>query len=166
MGGSRRPADDRPAAPVTVSPAFLIPLGVSAVLGVAGGMAFRWAGPEQAWNILTAAFLWTLIAAAGTTIGRFAGERVRRGNWRHGMRLALTQSFPLTTVFVLAAAVAGARGLFAAVPVLYGCTLVVGLSVGALGVLTSPWSAHKGARAGAQGRAGEDRTGRGAGERK
>ena len=130
---------------MTVSPAFLIPLAVSAVLGAVGGGALRWAAPVQGWNIFTAAFLWTLIAAAGTTIGRFAGERLRRGSWRRGLWLAHLQSFPLTTVFLLvsAAVSAGAALRLTVVPVLYACTLVVALALAALGVLTSPYRDHR-----------------------
>ncbi len=127
---------------MSVSPAFLIPLAVSAVLGAIGGSAFRWAAPLQAWNIFIAAFLWTLLAAAGTTIGRFAGERLRRGNWRRGLWLAHLQSFPLTTVFLLAAALGSAGAALgpSVIPVLYACTLVVALALAALGVLTSPFT--------------------------
>ncbi|NCC31736.1 MAG: hypothetical protein EOM24_06870 [Chloroflexia bacterium] len=122
-----------------VSPAFLIPLGVSALLGVIGGTAFLWAGREQAWNLFTAAFLWTLIAAAGTTIGRFAGERVRRGNWRRGLWLAHTQTFPLTTVFLGVALLVGAPSGGSVVVILYLCTLVVAVAMSLLGVLSSPY---------------------------
>ncbi len=124
-----------------VSPAFLIPLAVSVALGAIGGSAFHWAGPLRAWNIFIAAFLWTLIAAAGTTIGRFAGERLRRGRWGRGLWLASAQSFPLTTTFLLVAAAASAGAALGptVVPVLYSCTLLVALFVGALGVLTSPF---------------------------
>lgn len=126
---------------MSVSPAFLIPLAVSAVLGAIGGSAFRWAAPAQAWNIFIAAFLWTLIAAAGTTIGRYAGERLRRGQWRRGLWLAHLQSFPLTTAFLLVAAAASAGAALSptVVPVLYACTLVVALALAALGVLSSPY---------------------------
>jgi Kef-type K+ transport system membrane component KefB len=123
------------------SPAFLIPLVVSAFLGAIGGSAFRWTTPEQAWNIFTAAFLWTLISAAGTTIGRFAGERLRRSQWRRGLWLAHLQSFPLTTVFLLVAAPlsAGAALVPSLLPVLYGATLAVALALATLGVITSPY---------------------------
>lgn len=123
-----------------VSPAFLIALAVATVLGLVGGSGFLWAPPRRAWEILTAAFLWTLISAAGTTIGRFFGERVRRGNWRRGLWLAGVQSFPLTTLFLVAAALVGGPGtLAAALPVCYSATLAVALCTGALGVLTSPF---------------------------
>jgi hypothetical protein len=125
---------------MTVSPVFLISLAVSAILGSLGGVAFRMADPIPAWNIFIAAFLWTLIAAAGTTIGRFAGERVRRGNWRRGLWLAHVQSFPLTTVFLLVAASLGGALAPSVIPVLYGCTLVVALVMAAIGVLTSPYT--------------------------
>lgn len=126
---------------MSVSPAFLIPLAVSALLGAIGGSAFRWAGSSVAWNIFIAAFLWTLIAAAGTTIGRFAGERLRRGHWRRGLWLAHLQSFPLTTVFLLVAVVFSAELTLgpAVAPVLYACTLAVALALAILGVLTSPY---------------------------
>jgi hypothetical protein len=125
---------------VAVSPAFLIPLAVSALLGAVGGGAFGWAAPQLAWNILTAAFLWTLISAAGSTIGRCAGERLRRGRWGRGLWLAHLQSLPLTTAFLLAAALVGAAPqALAAAPVLFACTLVVALSVGASWALTSPY---------------------------
>jgi hypothetical protein len=128
-------------AAAAVSPAFLIPLGVSAVLGLIGGSAFHWAG-GRAWDIFIAAFLWTLISGAGSAIGRFVGERVRRGDWRRGLWLAVAQSFPLTTVFLLAAALAGAEpALLTIAPVPYACTLAVALTVAALGVLTSPYRA-------------------------
>jgi hypothetical protein len=47
------------------SPAFLISAVVGLILGLIGGSAFLWATPRRAWEIFTAAFLWTLIAAAG-----------------------------------------------------------------------------------------------------
>jgi hypothetical protein len=126
-----------------VSPVFLIAFTVSAALGLAGGSGFLWAAPQRAWEIFTAAFLWTLISAAGTTIGRFFGERVRRGGWRHGLWLAAVQSFPLTTVFLLTAtAVAALAGSWIAVeaaPICYAGTLAVALVTGPIGVLTSPF---------------------------
>lgn len=129
-----------PRRPPAVSPAFLIPLAVSALFGLAGGAALRWLAPPQAWNLFTAAFLWTLIAAAGTTIGRYAGERLRRGQWRRSLWLAHLQSFPLTTTFLLVAALVSAEtALLPAAPVLYACTLTVALSLFVLGVLTSPY---------------------------
>lgn len=127
---------------MSISPVFLIPMVVSGILGAVGGSAFRWAAPEQAWNIFIATFLWTLIAAAGTTIGRFAGERLRRGHWRRGLWLSHIQSFPLTTVFLLIAVAtsAGAALLPSVVPILYTCTLIVALAMAAMGVLTSPYT--------------------------
>lgn len=124
---------------IRVSPVFLIPLAVSALLGMIGGGSFRWAGEPQAWNIFTAAFLWTLISAAGTTIGRFAGERLRRGAWGQGLRLAAIQSFPLTTSFLLISLLLGAPLAPAVGVVLYSCTLVIALFVAILGVMTSPY---------------------------
>lgn len=123
------------------SPVFLLALAISAGLGVVGGGALRWATGPQAWNLFTAAFLWTLIVAAGTTIGRFFIERLRRGNWRHGLWLAHVQSFPLTTVFLLVAALisAGAALTGFAVPVFYASTLAVAVTLSLLGVLTSPF---------------------------
>jgi hypothetical protein len=125
------------------SPALLIPLGVSALLGTIAGSAFYWAGPVRVWNVFTAAFLWTLISAAGTTIGRYSFERLRRGQWRRGLAIALVQSLPLTTIFLLVAALVAARWRLIpdVAPVLYACTLVVALAGAALGVLTSPY--HK-----------------------
>jgi hypothetical protein len=126
--------------PARVSPAFLIALGVGLLLGLLGGSAFHWAAPRRAWELATAAFLWTLISAAGTTIGRFFVERVRRGSWRHGLWIAAAQSFPLTTVFLLAAVlVAGPAILAPSAPIAYAATLAVALITGALGVLTSPF---------------------------
>lgn len=122
------------------SPAFLIPLGVSAILGAIGGSAFQWAQhPERAWEIFTAAFLWTLISAAGTTIGRLVGERIRRNQWRRTLWLAHVQSFPLTTVFLLVA-IPFSRGAVlvpSLLPVLYASTLAIALFMAALGVLTA-----------------------------
>jgi hypothetical protein len=127
-----------------ISPVFLIALAVSAALGLAGGAGFIWAGPQRAWEIFTAAFLWTLISAAGTTIGRFFAERVRRGGWRHGLWLAAAQSFPLTTAFLLAAAgVATLSGSWIAVeaaPICFAGTLAVAIVTGPLGVITSPFT--------------------------
>ncbi len=124
-----------------VSPAFFIPLAVSAILGAIAGAALRWAAPQQGWNIFIAAFLWTLIAAAGSTIGRFAGERIRRGQWCRGLWLAHLQSFPLTTIFMLVATLLSARFtlLPTVMPVLYAATLVVALTLALLGVMTSPY---------------------------
>ncbi|MEI7772172.1 MAG: hypothetical protein WCI67_19425 [Chloroflexales bacterium] len=126
-----------------ISPIFLTALAISAALGLAGGSAFHWAAPQRAWEIFTAAFLWTLIAAAGTTIGRFYGERVRRGNWRHGLWLAAAQTFPLTTVFLLAAATvaafAGSWIAIEAAPICYASTFAVAFVTGPLSVITSPF---------------------------
>jgi hypothetical protein len=126
-----------------ISPVFLIAIAVSCVLGLAGGSGFVWAAPQRAWEIFTAAFLWTLISAAATTIGRFFGERVRRNNWRRGLWLAATQSFPLTTIFLLTASVvaamAGSWIAAEAAPICYAGTLAVALVTGPLGVLTSPF---------------------------
>jgi hypothetical protein len=126
----------------SISPAFLIAIGVSALLGAIGGSAFHWAGLVRAWEILTAAFLWMLIASAGTIIGRFFGERVRRGEWRRGLWISAAQSLPLTTVFLGVATPIAAPAVWilpAATPPLYGVTLVVALVCGGLGVLTSPF---------------------------
>jgi len=130
-----------PQAAPHVSPAFLVALAVSALLGAIGGSAFRWAQPAQAWNLFIAAFLWTLISAAGTTIGRCAGEKLRRGNWRRGLWIAHAQSLPLTTLFLLVATLVGpGLALIPAVaPVLFGATLVVALALAALCVLGSPY---------------------------
>lgn len=122
-----------------VSPAFLIPLAVSALLGAGGGSAFAWSAGQRAWEILTAAFLWTLIAAAGTTIGRFAGERLRRGEWRRGLRIAATQSLPLVTAFLLCAAAVGAPIGPSVAPLAFGAALLVAGTTGVLGILTSPY---------------------------
>jgi hypothetical protein len=126
-----------------ISPVFLIALAVSVALGLVGGSAFYWAAPQRAWEVFTAAFLWTLIASAGTTIGRFFGERVRRGNWRHGLWLAAAQSFPLTTAFLLAATgVATLSGSWIAIeaaPICFAGTLAVAIVTGPLGVMTSPF---------------------------
>ncbi|PDW03102.1 hypothetical protein [Candidatus Viridilinea mediisalina] len=121
------------------SPAFLIPLGVSAILGAIGGLAFQWVHTERAWELFTAAFLWTLISAAGTTIGRLVGERVRRNQWRRALWLAHVQSFPLTTVFLLVA-IPFSRGAVlvpSVLPVLYGSTLAIALFMTVLGVVTA-----------------------------
>lgn len=123
------------------SPAFLISLAVSALLGLIGGSAFHWAA-SRSWSIFTAAFLWTLIASAGTTIGRFSIERLRRGAWRKGLWLAMVQSFPLTTIFLLVAAPFARGSVFqpSVIPVLYACTLAIALLVGLFGILTSPFT--------------------------
>lgn len=123
-----------------VSSVFLVSLAVSVILGLLGGSGFLYALPQRAWEIFTAAYLWVLIVSAGTLIGRFFYERVRRGNWWRGLWLAGVQSFPLTTVFLLAAsAVAGATILSSALLVCYTSTLVIALSIGGLNVLTSPF---------------------------
>ncbi|RRR74773.1 MAG: hypothetical protein EI684_06290 [Candidatus Viridilinea halotolerans] len=121
------------------SPVFLIPLAVSAILGAIGGSAFQWLHPQRAWEIFTAAFLWTLISAAGTTIGRFVSERLRRDQWRRALWLAHVQSFPLTTIFLLVAIPFSLRAILvpSILPVLYGATLVEALALAALGVFTS-----------------------------
>lgn len=127
--------------PPHISPAFLIALAVATLLGLIGGSGFHWAAPRRAWEILTAAFLWALIASAGTTIGRFFGERVRRGEWRRGLWLAGVQSFPLTTLFLLAASLVGGLAILpAAIPFCYAATLAVALCTSVVGVLSSPFT--------------------------
>lgn len=126
--------------PARISLIFLIALTVAALLGIVGGTAFRWAASQRAWEILTAAFLWSLILSAGTTIARFYIERVRRGNWRRGLWLAGAQSFPLTTLFLLAASLVGGLTILpAAIPFCYVATLAVALLNSTLGVLKSPF---------------------------
>lgn len=129
-----------------ISPAFLVALAVSALLGTIGGSAFFWASPGRAWNILIAAFLWTLISAAGTTLGRYVGERLRRGAWRRGLWIAGAMSFPLTTAYSLFAfsLIATAEASLRPTPIIilpffYGATLFLALSVGLGWVLTSPF---------------------------
>jgi hypothetical protein len=124
-------------------PVFLIAAGVSALLGAIGGSAFLWAVPQSAWNVFTAMFLWTLITSAGTTIGRYAGERLRRGEWRRGLRIAAIQSLPLVTIFLgvamIPAAVAGVDLAPRTAPMLYAGTFALGLFMAVLGVLSSPF---------------------------
>jgi hypothetical protein len=126
-----------------ISPAFVIAAAVSAILGGIGGSGFLWAVPQTAWNLFTAMFLWTLITSAGTTIGRYTVERLRRGEWRRGLRIAAVQSVPLVTIFLfvaaLPAAVAGVDLAPRTAPVLYAGTVTVGLFMAVLGVLSSPY---------------------------
>jgi hypothetical protein len=126
-----------------ISPAFVIAAAVSAILGGIGGSGFLWAVPQTAWNLFTAMFLWTLITSAGTTIGRYTVERLRRGEWRRGLRIAAVQSVPLVTIFLfvaaLPAAVAGVDLAPRTAAVLYAGTVTVGLFMAVLGVLSSPY---------------------------
>jgi hypothetical protein len=126
-----------------ISPAFVIAAAVSAILGGIGGSGFLWAAPQPAWNLFTAMFLWTLITSAGTTIGRYTVERLRRGEWRRGLRIAAVQSVPLVTIFLfvaaLPAAVAGVDLAPRTAAVLYAGTVTVGLFMAVLGVLSSPY---------------------------
>lgn len=126
---------------MSISPALLIALGVSSLLGLAGGAGLRWAAPEQGWNLFTAAFLWTLITAAGTTIGRFTVERVRQGEWRRALRIALIQSLPLTTSFLFVAGLLsmGLALTAATLLIFYGVTLTLALVLTVLGVVSSPF---------------------------
>ncbi|MFV9505041.1 MAG: hypothetical protein AB4911_10810 [Oscillochloridaceae bacterium umkhey_bin13] len=126
---------------MSLSPAFVIALAVSSLLGFAGGAGLRWAGPEQGWNLFTAAFLWTLITMAGTTIGRFTVERVRQGEWRRAIRIALIQSLPLTTIFLIVATLLSTgEALSAAAPLIfYGVTVILALVLIVLGVVGSPF---------------------------
>jgi hypothetical protein len=128
---------------VPVSPALLIAAAVSALLGAIGGSGFLWAMPQTAWNLFTAMFLWTLMTSAGTTIGRYAVERLRRGEWRRGLRIAAMQSLPLVTIFLAVAMIpAAAAGVDLArrtAAVLYAGSSGIGLFLAVLGVLSSPY---------------------------
>ncbi|NJN19701.1 MAG: hypothetical protein HC822_27415 [Oscillochloris sp.] len=124
------------------SPALLISLAVTTVLGLIGGLAFRGGNDMEAWNLFIAMFLWTLISAAGTIIGRFSIERVHRGDWQHGLRLASVQSFPLMICFSGIAALCGAPIVGSTIFILFGSTLIVALTVCILGVLTSPFKRY------------------------
>lgn len=128
---------------MVVSPVFVIAAGVSAILGAVGGSGFLWAMPQTAWNLFTAMFLWTLITSAGTTIGRFAGERLRRGEWRRGVRIAAMQSLPLVTIFLgvamIPATLAGIDLAPRTAPMLYAGSAAIGGFVAVLGVLSSPY---------------------------
>jgi hypothetical protein len=109
------------------SPAFLVALAVSAVLGAIGGLALRLLDPPFDWNVFTAAGLWMLISAAGTTIGRASGEKLRRGDWRRAFWLAGVQTLPLATVFLLVAALLGPGFplIPAVAPALFGAAIVL-----------------------------------------
>jgi hypothetical protein len=131
---------------MTVSPPFLIALLVSAVLGLLGGSGFYWLGPTRAWNIFIAAFLWTLITAAGTTLGRYVGERLPRGRWRRTFWIASVMSFPLTAVYALIAfrlilgtPMAAPPQPAVVLPFFFAATLLVALCVGLSWVLSSPF---------------------------
>lgn len=129
-------------------PPLGVALAVSAVLGAIGGSAFHWAG-GRAWDVFIAAFLWTLIAAAGTALGCYVGERLVRGAWRRGAWIAGLLTFPLTTVYSLVAFSFSATAesqrrpdAVAVLPVFYLATLVVAIFLGLSWILTSPFR-HK-----------------------
>lgn len=135
----------------------LVGLGLSTLLGLVAGSAFYWAVPERAWSIFLAGFLWTLMVAAGTALVRCVRERLGRGDWWHGLAVGCEMTFPLTTLYMLAVAlvtvglpanetaqvgsvlVATRPNLLAIAPVFYASSLVVGVVVGPVYVLTSPF---------------------------
>ncbi|GEM_PF-655447 len=140
-----------------LSAVHLAGLGISTLLGVVAGSAFYWAAPERAWNIFLAGFLWTMIVAAGTALVRCVRERLPRGAWVRGIAMGCEMTFPLTTLYMLAVALLtlgipadeatqvgnvmlAARPDFLAVaPVFYAASLVLGVVVGPVYVLTSPF---------------------------
>jgi hypothetical protein len=125
---------------------LLVALSVSALLGLIGGSAFYWAGPTRAWNIFVAAFLWTLIASAGTTLGCYVGERLPRGQWSRTFWVAGVLSFPLTIVYALVAfwlihgtPLAAPPQPNSVLPFFFAATLAVALCVALSWALSSPF---------------------------
>lgn len=152
--------DRQPQAGWRLSPALLVAMAVSVVLGLIGGSAYLWA-PERAGSLFMAMFLWTLLSATGTALARCVIERVRRGELKRGLLIGFEMSFPLTTCYLVTvalvsagapveAAVPGADVLtamrpdvLAVAPICYAATLVVALITGPLYALTSPFQTFK-----------------------
>jgi zinc transporter ZupT len=129
-----------------IAPPLLVALLVSALLGLIGGSGFYWAGPTSAWNIFVAAFLWTLIASVGTTLGCYVGERLPRGQWWRTFWVAGVMSFPLTIVYALVAfwlirgtPLAAPPQPNNVLPFFFAATLAVALFVALSWVLSSPF---------------------------
>ncbi len=138
----------------------LVGFGVSSVLGVLAGSSFVWANPRQAWSVVLAGFLWTLIVAVATTIVRYVRERLRRGEWTRGLLVSFEMALPPVTIYMIAA---GLMSMLApetetmlvsgvmmsarpdwlmVVPVFYAAALAAALVIGLLYILTSPYAAH------------------------
>jgi hypothetical protein len=104
-----------------------------------------------------AGFLWTMIVAAGTALVRCVRERLPRGAWVRGIAMGCEMTFPLTTLYMLAVAlvtlgvpadgatqvgnvmIAARPDFLAVAPVFYAASLVLGVVVGPVYVLTSPF---------------------------
>lgn len=131
-------------------------MGISSMLGLIGGSAFLWAGPDRAWDVFMAGFLWTLLVAVGSGLFRCFTERLRRGEWKRGIAIGCEMSFPLTTLYMVAAAlitalisedyvlhngtvVTSKPDMLLVAPLFYACTLVVAIVIGPVYVLTSPF---------------------------
>jgi hypothetical protein len=155
---------DSPPQPWRFSPAIPVAVAVSVVLGLIGGAAFVWGTPQRAWNAFFATFFWMLISVAGTSLVRCMRERVRRGEWRRGLRISCEMGFPLTTAYLATVALVSAAAgpamvpladgstvpsrpdMLVVAPVCFAFTMVVILLTGPLYAFTSPFRRATGDR--------------------
>jgi hypothetical protein len=96
-----------------------------------------------------------LIIATATGLARSMRERVQRGDWRHGLAIGCEMTFPTTTVYLLAVALAslgaadvtllngeqvvGKPDMLMIAPIFYGITLALAVLIGPIYMLTSPF---------------------------
>ncbi len=136
----------------------------SAALGAYSGWTFRYGNLSLAWLLFIFGFVWVLLISTGLGLWLSFRSRLARGDWRAGLHIGFASAFPLATLYLAAVALLTAPIALVSVPlagggqalarpdylrhfpVLYFCSLVVGLLSGPLFAAWSPWRAGAGER--------------------
>ncbi|HNP69943.1 MAG TPA: hypothetical protein PLO33_00580 [Kouleothrix sp.] len=132
-------------------------LALSAGLGYLGGASFSSRNLGFAWMMFLFGFIWVLIISVA--LGLWLAYRVRlaRGDWRAALHIGFASAFPPATVYLAMVALLTARIPLTTItfasgqhalarpdftqhfPILFACSLLVGLLSGPLFAAWSPW---------------------------
>jgi len=128
---------------------------VAAGLGVFSGWSFHGDNLAFAWMMFLFGFVWVLMLSVALGMWIAYRARVRRGDWRAGLHVGFASAFPLATVYLglvalltwsipLTNVAVGAGHALSRpdhlrhFPVLYACSLLVGVLSGPLFAAWSP----------------------------
>lgn len=128
---------------------------VAASYGLISGRLFHGSNLPLAWTVFIFGYITMLVLELGLAFFLCYRTRLRRGDYRGGLHLGLASAFSITTMFLGAVALTTFglpdgqvmfRGtlmrlrpdLVRQVPVLYACSLLIGLLSGPLYARTSP----------------------------
>ena len=134
-----------------------IALALSVAMGLLSGWMFGQSNLSLAWMLFLFGFIWVLMFSLA--LGMWISYRTRlvRGDWRAALHVGFASTFPLATVYFAAVALltfaiplvavpvpSGAKVLsrpdfLRHFPVMYACSLIVGVLSGPVFALWSPW---------------------------